>query len=49
MSGDGEERWQDMACHVYITESKQVDKKKPWETADGNRTKHEKFTSACFF
>lgn len=29
MSGDGEERWQDMACHVYITESKQVDKKKP--------------------
>lgn len=38
MNGDGEKRWQDMACHAYVIESKQVvpNKKGPWETADGN-------------
>lgn len=51
MNGDGEKRWQDMACHAHVTESKQVvpNKKGPREIVEENRTKHEMFTSACLF
>lgn len=49
MNGDAEKRWQDRACHVSVTESKQAvpNKKGPLDTVHRNRTKHETFTDAC--